>query len=113
MAFDGVLGFSNGAAAAAMLMAREPPPLRFALFAGGYLPTALLDHLPIAIPSLHMMGSADELVPVEDSLRLQGLFDRPRQVLHEQGHIVPQRSAQMAEILSFLRDQIGAVRLSV
>jgi len=110
--FDGVLGFSNGAAAAAMLLASPMPAeevvpaLRFALFAGGYCPNALHDMPPLALPSLHMVGTGDDLVTPEDSAKLAALFERPRHLVHEQGHIVPQRSSDSAIIVGFLRDQI-------
>jgi predicted esterase len=64
--FHGLVGFSNGAGAAALLLkAPVPdayPTLKFALFAGGYLPN------PVGgsasgwdVPSLHMVGELDEV----------------------------------------------------
>ena len=170
-AFDGVFGFSNGAAAAAMLLSSPvlaEIPLRFALFAGGYLPDGLKvvfvglcralkfdsecqgrlqcyhliravklglndgsinllqafalelpasyfdsepppnsqGHSPLNISSLHMMGESDEMVPPVESEKLEALFERPRRLLHEQGHIVPQRSNETKLITGFIRDHV-------
>ena len=81
-------GFSNGAAAAATLLAEavdgEFPPLRFGLFAGGYLPSHLVGAPPVAVASLHMVGAADEMVPPEQQRQLQDLFEAPRVYCHDQ-----------------------------
>ena len=67
--FDGVLGFSQGAAAAALLLAAEPRAFRCALLVAGYVPldptlAAALHALPpLPHASLLVSGQADELVP--------------------------------------------------
>jgi hypothetical protein len=97
--FDGVLGFSNGAAAAFLFAAHAAAnkdafsSLQFVVLAGGYLPEPLpilapgqqvvavpdpdqgaapgatVSQLvtPLPYPSLHIMGSNDQLISCEDA----------------------------------------------
>ena len=110
--FVGILGFSNGAAAAALLLAAPPPagcpPLRFALLAGGYLPNILAGTCAqLDIPSLHMHGTADTFITEQQAQQLRRLFEGPQVLAHEQGHVIPQRSADTAVIMAFLREQLS------
>lgn len=117
--FDGILGFSNGAAAAFLLAchaAAWPAALRaprFVMLAGGYVPEPLprlIPHqllaaggaaadgdvagstatvgsdraggegagalaAPLPFASLHMVGSNDPVIDVEDSMALADCFD--------------------------------------
>ena len=103
--YDGVVGFSNGAAAAFLLAAHAAaaparfPGLRFAVLAGGYVPEPLKQLLPpalvagdsgsggggdggaaalarpLALPSLHIMGEADPVVSVDDGAALARCFE--------------------------------------
>ena len=110
--FDGVLGFSNGAAAAAMLLSHQAegiPPLRFALLAGGYAPAQLLGREPLDIPCLQLQGATDEFISPEQAQELELLFTGAQIHRHEQGHCVPQRSVDTAVIIDFLRAQMPAV----
>ena len=67
--FDGLLGFSQGAAAAALLLAAEPRAFRCALLVAGYVPldptlaAALRALPPLTHACLLVSGQADELVP--------------------------------------------------
>lgn len=106
--FDGVLGFSNGAAVAAMLLAGladsgSPALPRFAILCAGYLPTALQGAQALDVPSLHVVGSADEQVPLEQARPLQQLFLQAQEYLHDQGHLVPQRAADCEVFVNFIR----------
>lgn len=114
--FDGVLGFSNGAAAAAMLLAeiarnaRDAPQLSFALLSAGYLPAALAPspskEAPVlAIPSLHLVGIADDQVTPAQAAELQQIFEAPALLVHEQGHVVPQRARDSDTIAQWIRCQ--------
>jgi len=111
--FDGVLGFSNGAATAAILLTSQPEAcqscqLQFALLAGGYLPN-ILEGLgfKLEVPSLHMQGAGDALVTPQQHEQLQGLFIQPLVHTHDQGHVIPQRAADTTVIVAFLRDQLA------
>lgn len=93
--YDGILGFSNGAAAAFLFAAHAAahadrfPRLRFVMLASGYVPLpmaalapgvavgadgrSLLQPLPFA--SLHMIGSADPVIEPAASQQLAECFD--------------------------------------
>ncbi|KAG8810793.1 hypothetical protein FRC19_004310 [Serendipita sp. 401] len=117
--FDGVLGFSNGAAAAALLTAllehpefisiitREQfsiwapgssdaphPPLKFCIAVAGFRPRSLrsLDTLferGVNTPTLHIIGEADQLVPVNLAETLVQVCHNSRVEKHNGGHIIP------------------------
>ena len=106
--FDGVLGFSQGAAMASYLCSGahrkslsqnaegpESEPFAFAIFISGFVgndPTyasLLEDAAPISVPSLHVYGLADERVPQETSRRLASAFSAPEHHPWEGGHAVP------------------------
>ena len=103
--FDGVMGFSQGAALAAMLLARESAaePFRFAIFLCAGLPfceaslrQGVLRHLDpkvdkevIQVPTAHIVGSKDDALQASLAMKDlcvaggRGLFD------HRAGHEVP------------------------
>ena len=103
--FHGVMGFSQGAALAAMLFARNPSsvPFSFAIFLCAGLPfcerslrQGMLRHLDprvdgelIRVPTAHIVGAKDDAL--ESSLKLKDLCDsRVRGYFdHGAGHEVP------------------------
>ncbi|KAH8075030.1 transcription factor Iwr1 [Aureococcus anophagefferens] len=85
-AHDAVLGFSQGAAMAAVLCALHPHRVRFGIFACGY--TAVGTGLKalaegdeglgaIDVPSLHIVGERDGAVPPEAGEHLASRFKDP------------------------------------
>eukprot|EP00929_Paragymnodinium_shiwhaense_P121236 TRINITY_DN9340_c0_g1_i1.p1 TRINITY_DN9340_c0_g1~~TRINITY_DN9340_c0_g1_i1.p1 ORF type:complete len:410 (-),score=61.96 TRINITY_DN9340_c0_g1_i1:269-1498(-) len=110
-AFAGILGFSNGAAAAAILLTSllendAPSPVKFAIFCAGYLPNAIADgSTKLAVPSLHVIGSADEQISLPQARQLQELFqgNYAKEFLHEQGHQVPQRANDCDAFIDFIQ----------
>jgi pimeloyl-ACP methyl ester carboxylesterase len=111
--YDGVFGFSQGAALAGLLTAvagsgNAPPGFRvgFAIMAGGFtsdLPqhADLLRH-PLTTPSVHIIGRTDVIVPRKDSLRLASRFADPLIIEHPGGHIVPGHDAVAGPVAEFL-----------
>jgi hypothetical protein len=103
--FDGILGFSQGAAAAAMLSAEVKP--KFAIFVSGFVPrdggaaASLLAGVS-DVPSLHVFGSADELVVPERSRALSELFEGASTLEHPGGHMTPSGAAVRAQFNEFL-----------
>ncbi|CAK7229828.1 Family of serine hydrolases 3 [Sporothrix curviconia] len=127
---DGVLGFSQGGAAAAMLAAalepdREVPqgpewswverlraanghrPLSFAvIYSGFFAPPPELGWLyapAIATPTLHFIGSLDTVV---DETRTQALVDRcvdPAVLTHPGGHYVPISKEWVMPLVAFVK----------
>ncbi|XP_020709145.2 esterase CG5412 isoform X1 [Athalia rosae] len=96
--FDGILGFSQGAAFAAILCAMQQKKLssirfNFAVMISGFKSrceshsvfyTECLD-----IPSLHVYGTGDQIVPPEMPQELTKLFANPITLTHVGGHYVP------------------------
>ena len=110
--FDGVLGFSQGAALVAALCAlqeRDPdPPLRvrFAVLVAGFR-SACEAHQgfygpPLGVPSLHVFGLDDRVIPDAMSRELLPLFLEPQVMTHPGGHFVPASSAHRQTYQDFL-----------
>ena len=133
--FDGVVGFSQGAALAAMVAsllesnrknAFSPdgvqyppsfeslghPPLRFAVSISGY--TAMdpcyraFYENGIRTPMLHIIGSIDNVVDEEHSLRLVERCHvedgkQPLVVRHFGGHVIPTSKKELAFIAHFIK----------
>jgi hypothetical protein len=96
--FDGIIGFSQGAGMATRVVhylnnspIKLKSPLKFVILIGGVPPTELQDQdIPdIQFPSLHVMGTADHLLP--QSKQLEQMYDpMSRQCLfHPEGHNIP------------------------
>jgi predicted esterase len=119
--FDGVFGFSQGAALTGLLVAMraadgqpsEARPLRFgfAMMAGGFVSNEPA-HAPLylnaagfRLPSLHLIGRSDTIVPMDDSRRLADRFTSPVVVEHAGGHVVPSGPAVRDRVADFLMQQ--------
>jgi predicted esterase len=96
--FDGIIGFSQGAGMATRVVhclnstsISLKTPLKFVILIGGVPPTELqAEQIPdIMLPSLHIMGTADHLLP--HSKQLEQMYDvSNRQCLfHPEGHNIP------------------------
>jgi pimeloyl-ACP methyl ester carboxylesterase len=136
--YDGLLGFSQGAALVTLLcMLGSPPGVRFVMLFGGYAPPRQLDGhgadlshavhaLPdtfgtglrlrdatlIDVPSLHVWGSADTQVPSELSLALSRLYKAPEVHVHGGGHFIPTAPESRVLYRSFVaRHQALSVRV--
>jgi hypothetical protein len=108
---DGIFGFSQGAALTGLLAAlgdNDPstPQFEFAIMAGGFTSTmpqhAGLFRHKLTVPSVHVTGRADTIVPRRDSLLLAGRFADPLIVEHPGGHVIPSGPAVTEPIASFL-----------
>lgn len=110
--FDGILGFSQGAALVAMLcslQAQQPEaPLgfRFAVLVAGFR-SACEAHRgfydsPLSIPSLHVFGLEDRVIPDAMSRELLPTFQDPQVMTHAGGHFVPAASAHRQTYKNFL-----------
>ena len=103
--FDGILGFSQGAAVAAMLCAEVRP--RFAVLAAGFVPRdpeaagALLAGVE-GVPSLHVIGRSDAIVETERSRALAALFAGADVVEHDGGHMLPSDAGVRRRVAAFL-----------
>ncbi|NXD31861.1 OVCA2 Esterase, partial [Spelaeornis formosus] len=109
--FDGLLGFSQGAALAAMvcaLRARGDPrfPVAFAVLVAAFASRAPAHgHFyrePIALPTLHVVGDSDAVISAAISRELARCFVRPALLSHPGGHFIPAAAEQRRAYLDFL-----------
>lgn len=113
--FDGILGFSQGAAMAAAVCGKQEQLLgeidfRFCVLCSGFTPLPLLEKKEqgsIKCPSLHIFGSQpgnDRQIVTRASSDLAGLFDDGCATIieHDFGHIIPTKSPYIDEIKAFL-----------
>ncbi|XP_008524546.1 esterase OVCA2 [Equus przewalskii] len=111
--FDGLLGFSQGAALAAVVCAlgqagdpRFPLP-RFIILVSGFCPRGLglkesILLGPLSLPSLHVFGDTDRVIPSEESVQLASRFTGAITVTHSGGHFIPAAVPQRQAYLKFL-----------
>ena len=106
--FDGVLGFSQGAALAGLLVGWRPSPFRFAVMIGGFTSRdpehaqlyGKADHY--RIPSLHMIGRADGVVEPARSRELAAAFAKPTIVEHAGGHVIASDTESQTKVRLFV-----------
>ncbi|KAK2991771.1 hypothetical protein RJ640_015505 [Escallonia rubra] len=112
--FDGILGFSQGAAMAAAVCARKASlkgeiDFRFAILCSGFaVNMAEYEQRSINCPSLHIFGNdrgKDRQISSQVSRDLASLFDGGSSVVieHDSGHIIPTRPPYVDEIKHFLQ----------
>jgi fermentation-respiration switch protein FrsA (DUF1100 family) len=108
---DGIFGFSQGAALTGLLAAlrdSDPstPQFEFAIMVGGFTSTmpqhAELFRHKLTVPSVHVAGRADAIVPRRDSLLLADRFADPLILEHPGGHVIPGEPAVTTPIAGFL-----------
>lgn len=110
--FDGILGISQGAALAGLLAATQtsqptsPFNFKFAVMVGGFtsfMPQhAELFKQKITMPSMHVTGRADPVVPTQDSLLLAERFADPVILTHSGGHVIPSDPVATRRIAEFI-----------
>ncbi|KAJ1425530.1 Serine hydrolase FSH [Sesbania bispinosa] len=112
--FDGILGFSQGAAMAALISAQQEKlkgkmDFKFVVLCSGFaLHMKEMECGPIKCPSLHIFGNEhgkDRQITNQASKDLASLYDAGCSVIieHDCGHIIPTRSPYIDEIKDFLR----------
>lgn len=111
--FDGILGFSQGAALVAMLCSLQEKKLdptynfRFAILVAGFR-SACDQHqyfykgVKIMVPSLHVYGQDDKVIPEQMSQDLLPLFQGAHILAHQGGHFIPAASAHKHIYQGFL-----------
>uniref|UniRef100_A0A1A8SL86 Esterase OVCA2 n=1 Tax=Nothobranchius rachovii TaxID=451742 RepID=A0A1A8SL86_9TELE len=111
--FDGILGFSQGAAFVAMLCALQEKKLepefsfRFAVLVAGFR-SACKEHqrfydTPLQTPSLHVFGLEDKVIPDSMSRELLPCFQDSQVLIHPGGHFVPAASVHRQTYQDFLK----------
>lgn len=109
--FDGVFGFSQGAAFTGLLAGMQQEPgaairFDFAVMVGGFKNDAPqhteLYRRRFAFRSLHIIGHADGVIPPNESEELADQFDNPTILYHAGGHVVPADHAVVEGVAQFL-----------
>ena len=93
---DGVLGFSQGATLASLLCTAEGAARvgwtpKYSILVTGRCSLIAPEWYQsmCEVPSLHVWGSNDKVVPGPQSDKLSRRFEGPVRVVHERGHIPP------------------------
>ncbi len=125
--FDGVLGFSQGATLTSLLVglrspqgkpsAERPLTFDFAIMVGGSL-SRDPSHADLYqrrecfdLPSLHLLGRRDIVVPASQSRALSRRFSDPVVLEHEGGHLIAATPATRRHVAGFLEDMTARKRL--
>ena len=121
--FDGVFGFSQGAALTALLVglrafAAVPTADRPLLFNRAMLISGFVSNDPkhaelyeskrsFELPSLHLIGRSDRIVPRAASLALAARFAAPTVVEHDGGHVIASNAEVRDALATFLSRTSG------
>lgn len=106
--FDGILGFSQGAAFATILCFMQqrnllPIKFDFAIIISGFkslcTPHASYYNGKINIPSLHIYGTSDQVIPTEMAEEVSEMFVRKTNATHEGGHYIPSKKEYYKEFI--------------
>lgn len=117
--FDGILGFSQGAAFLSILvhLQQAKPKLlesknfKFAIFISGFK-SLVTSHqhcysIPLHLPSFHIMGSGDQVIPPIASEMLAQHFSSITTYHHHGGHYVPANPELRDKMRTFLSSFVG------
>lgn len=109
--FDGILGFSQGAAFASILCALQRTPdspfrFSFAVFIAGFKSRLLPHHdmysQCITLPTLHTIGLGDVIIPSQSGEDLASFCVNPTVYRHAGGHFIPASPELKAVMSDFL-----------
>ncbi|XP_065371801.1 esterase CG5412 [Calliphora vicina] len=113
--FQGLLGFSQGACFVGLLCGLARKKLtsirpEFAILSSGFLSGSLVHKSAyeesIIIPTLHVYGLSDEIIPKEMSQELANHFKNVEVLEHNGGHYFPATSQQKQTYINFFQDRL-------
>jgi len=119
--FDGILGFSQGAAMVGLYLATledVPSQFKFAMFVASFKSKSSKHYQfyneshKIPIPSLHVMGETDAVIPMTMSEEYLCTFVEPQTLVHGGGHFLPTAGPQKKIFNSFLDDMREKLNLT-
>jgi predicted esterase len=123
--FDGVFGFSQGAALTSLLVglrnqceAEDRISFDFAVMVGGFASNdgshanLYRRKSEYDLPSAHIIGESDFLVPGSRSDRLASLFKNPLILRHSGGHIIPGNPQVRNGFVAFLQERAREANLA-
>ncbi|KAJ6632645.1 Esterase [Pseudolycoriella hygida] len=113
--YHGLLGFSQGACFAGLLCSLSERGMtcikpQFVILSSGFK-SGSLAHLnyyedKITIPSLHIFGETDNVIPNEMSEELSDIFQDPKILKHSGGHYFPSTTQQKEFYRKYLQEQL-------
>ncbi|CAO1439894.1 unnamed protein product [Diamesa tonsa] len=113
--FQGIMGFSQGACFVSLICSMSERSLtsikpQFAIMSSGFLSGSLVHknsyESQIKMPSLHISGSTDEIIPQEMSVLLENLFENPTIHHHTGGHFFPATKTEKEVYVDFFLNQL-------
>ena len=123
--FDGVFGFSQGACLTSILSTISEAnssqeasiykfiKFKFAIIVAGFKSGQVqhqtyydMDNI-VKIPTLHVIGKGDKVIPYEMSMKLTELYEDPNVFVHELGHYIPVNAESKNAFTQFLAKFIG------
>ncbi|KAL7730008.1 hypothetical protein ACLKA6_009302 [Drosophila palustris] len=113
--FQGLLGFSQGACFVGLICGLAKKKLtsirpEFAVLSSGFISGSLV-HMSayeerITIPTLHVYGLTDEIIPKDMSESLAALFKNVEVIEHNGGHYFPATAQQKQAYINFFQDRL-------
>jgi predicted esterase len=116
--FDGVFGFSQGAALTSLLVglrnqceAEDRISFDFAVMVGGFASNdgshanLYRRKSEYGLPSVHIIGESDVVIPSSRSERLASVFKNPLILRHSGGHIIPGNPQLRDGFVAFLQER--------
>ncbi|BFF91023.1 esterase [Drosophila madeirensis] len=113
--FQGLLGFSQGACFVGLICGLAKKKLtsirpEFAVLSSGFVSGSLV-HMsayeePISIPTLHIYGLTDEIIPKDMSASLASHFKNVEILEHSGGHYFPATAQQKQTYINFFQDRL-------
>ncbi|EDW39145.1 GL13564 [Drosophila persimilis] len=113
--FQGLLGFSQGACFVGLICGLAKKKLtsirpEFAVLSSGFVSGSLV-HMsayeePVSIPTLHIYGSSDEIIPKDMSALLASHFKNVEVLEHGGGHYFPATAQQKQTYINFFQDRL-------
>jgi predicted esterase len=107
---DGLVGNRLGSPESGILRQSESLTFDFAVMAGGFvvadadLAGLYGERSNYDLPSAHIIGRSDAVVPNEASFRLASKFDNPLILEHEGGHVISNAPQIREEFRTFLEE---------
>lgn len=123
--FDGLFGFSQGAALSGLLTGmrargkattERPLHFDFVMMVSGFpsndpkLAALYTQRDAYDLPSLHVLGHADGIVPVERTRALAAHFVNPIFAEHAGGHVISSDKSVHAKIRAFTEDRFHSMK---
>ncbi|KAK7080662.1 Ovarian cancer-associated protein 2 [Halocaridina rubra] len=108
--FDGILGFSQGAAMLGLICGLQQQgklnySFKFAVFVSAFISRSIPhQHLyadKIMLPTLHVFGETDQVIEKSMSEEFLQYFHEPQIIVHPGGHFIPTTGTPKASYIQF------------